>query len=491
MRKINRIAAGAMAVVMAGSMMAGCSSSSSDNKATDGSSTAAESKDAGTKAPEETKKPEEEVADGKVLNIWCWNEEFATRMSLVPGYTQNNPEKPLDGGKLGDVTVKFTQVNNEGNAYQDALDKALDRQADAKANDKVDIFLVEADYALKYVDDDCTLNVYDFISKDDTKNQYKYTQDIMTSSDGILKGVSWQGCPGLLFYNREIAKEVLGTDDPEKVQEYVSDWDKFNETAAKMVEKGYLMESSVNDSYRVYSNNVTQPWVQDNKIIIDDNIKAWVDASKALYDSKATKNDDLWDGYNNAVNGGCFCSFGPAWLINFCFGFQGKDASAVEGKVDDKGKPVVYNEANIANKGQWGACVGPQSFNWGGTWLCACDGTDNKAEITTIMKSLTCDESVMKQIVEKYDDFVNNQAAMEAMAKSDYSSYILGGMNPLGLYAEGAKKVSMDNITIYDQGCNEEFQKAMKAYFEGTSTYDQALDAFYTNITTKYPGLSK
>ena len=40
-------------------------------------------------------------------------------------------------------------------------------------------------------------------------NQYQYTKDIVTDSEGNLKGVSWQGCPGVLIYNREAAKEVL------------------------------------------------------------------------------------------------------------------------------------------------------------------------------------------------------------------------------------------------------------------------------------------
>jgi hypothetical protein len=42
----------------------------------------------------------------------------------------------------------------------------------------------------------------------------------------------------------------------------------------------------------------------------------------------------------------------------------------------------------------------------------------------------------------------------------------------------------------YDQGCNEEFQNAMKAYFDGSSSKDDALNAFYTAVETKYPELS-
>ncbi len=102
----------------------------------------------------------------------------------------------------------------------------------AAADDKIDLFLLEADYALKYVDTDYTMPVADLgITDEDLKDQYQYTKDIVTDSNGVLKGVSWQGCPGVLFYNREAAKEVLGSDDPSEVQNYVSDWDTFNDTA--------------------------------------------------------------------------------------------------------------------------------------------------------------------------------------------------------------------------------------------------------------------
>ena len=94
------------------------------------------------------------------------------------------------------------------------------------------------------------------ITDSDISKQYKYTQDVVTDSDGNLKGLSWQGCPGVLFYNRAAAKEVLGTDDPDEVQKSVSDWDTFNATAEKMKAAGYKMTSTANDTYRVYSNNV-------------------------------------------------------------------------------------------------------------------------------------------------------------------------------------------------------------------------------------------
>ena len=100
-----------------------------------------------------------EVADeGKVLNIYCWNEEFKSRMTdHYPGYKKVSDTE----GKIGDVTVKWTITPSDDNAYQNALDEALKKQDSAAADDKIDLFLVEADYALKYVDTDYTMPVKD------------------------------------------------------------------------------------------------------------------------------------------------------------------------------------------------------------------------------------------------------------------------------------------------------------------------------------------
>ena len=411
--------------------------------------------------------------NGKVLNIYCWNEEFKTRITdHYPGY------EAIDGttGKIGDVTVQWNITPNENNAYQNNLDEKLLAQDKAKADEKIDMFLVEADYALKYVDTDYAMAVKDLgITDEDVANQYKYTKDIVTDSKGVLKGLSWQGCPAVLFYNREVAKEVLGSDDPAVVQEAVKDWDTFVATAATMDKAGYDMVSSVNDTYRVYSNNVTSKWVDsNNKINIDDNIMKWVEDSKKLVDAGYAGTHDLWsDDWSKGFypEGKVFCYFGPAWLVNFSM--------------------AADQPGSVGNLGQWGATVGPQGFFWGGTWICAATGTDNADLIKDIMLQMTTNEELMTGIVKKDDDFVNNKPAMEAMAAdTSYSSTILGGQNPLAMYCEGAESIDLSNLSAFDQGCNEEFQKAMKNYFEGNADLNAALDLFYKAVEEKYPELS-
>ena len=411
---------------------------------------------------------------GKVLNIYCWNEEFKSR---VADHYDGYEVVDATTGKIGDVTVKWNITPSDNNAYQNNLDETLLKQADAAADDKIDIFLVEADYAKKYVDTDYVVPVADLgITADDVKNQYKYTQDVMTDKNGKLKGLSWQACPAVMFYNREIANEVFGTDDPATIQGYVKDWNTFAETANTIKEKGYNVMCSVNDSYRVYSNNVTSGWVtEDNKINIDANIKKWVDDSKKLVDAGVTGTYDLWSNEWNAgmfEENKVFAYFGPAWLINFCMG--------------------AGTEGSVATNGGWNLTEGPQGFFWGGTWIAAANYTDNADIIKDIMLALTTNEDVMTGIVTKDDDFVNNKPAMEAMAQdTEYSSAVFGGINPLDIYVKGAEAVDASYLGKYDQGCNESFQTAMKNYFEGKATYEEALELFYKDVIEKYPNLSK
>jgi hypothetical protein len=473
-----------LSAAMVASVLAGCgsssttteSSSSSDAATTDTSTTdtAAADTSSDDSAAADTAAADDSASsdEGKVFNIYCWNEEFKSRLTdHYPGYE----EVDATHGKIGDVDVVWNITPSDDNAYQNNLDETLLKQADAADDDKVDLFLIEADYALKYVDTDYTMAVSDLgITDADVSDQFQYTKDIVTDSNGVLKGVSWQGCPGVLFYNRAIAKEVLGSDDPADVQEYVKDWDTFNDTAAKLKAAGYYVTSSANDSYRVYSNNVTSKWVENGKINIDDNIMNWVDDSKELVDAGETNTYELWsDDWSKGFypEGKTFCYFGPAWFVNFSM------AADVEG--------------SVGYDGGWGATEGPQGFFWGGTWICAATGTDNPSLVKDIMLKLTCDADIMKEIVVADDDFVNNQTAMNEMAAdTSYSSAILGGQNPLGKYVSGVSGLDLSNLSAYDQGCNEEFQNAMKNYFDGNATKEEALDLFYKAVVEKYPELS-
>ena len=479
MKKFKKVMALSLALAMGASLVACGGNSESTGDATEATEAAkTEEAEPEKEADEETAKAEADLSsDGKVLNIQCWNDEFARRLAAhYPGYEANDPDDALKGGKIGDIEVKFTMTPSTDNAYQNNLDAVLPGNADAAEDDRVDMFLADVDYALKYFNSDISVPVADLgIADSELTAQYKHTKDFATDVNGNLKGLSWQACPGVLIYNREAAKEILGSDDPETVQAAVADWDTYNETAKKVVEAGYKMTATANDTYRVFADNVSSPWVVDGKIVVDDNIKNWAETSKEQVDAKITGTGNLWGEEWTAgffPEGKVFCYFGPAWLIDFCM--SEKDS------------------ASIAAQGGWGATTGPQSFAWGGTYIIAAAGTDNPALVADIMRKLTVDTDIMTEIVKQDNDFVNNKPAMEAMAQdSSYGDAILGGQNALDIFCTSAENIDKSNVSEYDQGCTESFQKAMKDYFEGnTATYDEALEAFYKSVTEKYPELT-
>ena len=183
MRKISRrnflLASGAVAVTAA---LSACGGSSSSTAGSTASSTAASSAAASESA----------AAEGKVLNIWCWNDEFQGRFNdYYPEVSEVAADKSTTTLKDGTV-VKWTINANENNNYQNKLDEALLNQDSAADDDKIDIFLIEADYALKYVDSDYVLDVKKDIglTDSDLAGQYQYTKDIVTV-DGSQRGTTW------------------------------------------------------------------------------------------------------------------------------------------------------------------------------------------------------------------------------------------------------------------------------------------------------------
>lgn len=422
---------------------------------------------------------------GGTLNIWCWNDEFQSRFNdYYPDVKEVADDKSTTTLEDGTV-VKWTINPNENNNYQDKLDEALLAQESAAADDKIDIFLIEADYALKYVDSDYSMSVADLgLTEDDLADQYQYTKDIV-SVDGVQKGSTWQATPGLFAYRRSIAKDVLGTDDPDEVQAKLSDWDKFDEVAVEASAKGYKMLSGYDDSFRTFSNNVSAPWVDGDKVVVDENIMKWVEQTKDFTDKGYNNKTSLWSpewAADQGPDGKVFGFFYSTWGINFTLLGNSLETPEDEGGAKEVGNGIF---------GDYAVCEGPESYYWGGTWLCAATGTDNKDLVKDVMYQLTCNADVMKQITLDTEDYTNNIPAMKEIAEDpDYGSAFLGGQNHIALFADAAEKIDMSNAGKYDQGCNEKIQGAFLDYFNGTVDEAKAKANFETAIIELYPNLT-
>ena len=95
---------------------------------------------------------EASTEEGKVINIYSWNDEFRERLEAVyPEVESTSKDGTVTTLKDGTEIHWIINPNQDG-VYQQKLDEALMKQADADTDDKVDIFLSETDYVYKYTD---------------------------------------------------------------------------------------------------------------------------------------------------------------------------------------------------------------------------------------------------------------------------------------------------------------------------------------------------
>ena len=447
-----------MTLLLAAVMVLGlCACAAGDNTpATTQAPTAAEKNEEPTTEATEAAPAEE----GKVFNIYAWDEEFK-------GFFEKYYTVP-EG-----VTVNWIINPNDGGVYQQKLDEALQNQAGAAADDKVDLFLAKADYILKYVNSDYTQDIT-ALGVTDFSNTYTYTVQAASDTNGVVKGVSFQCCPSSMIYRRSIAEDVLGTDDPAEVQAKLDSWDKFNAVAADARAKGYYMTPSFAETYRVFSSNVTSPWVDaDNNLTMNAQIQAWIDQADLFVQNGYTKITGIWDDDKTVemfANGKAMCFFGPAWYYNSCMG-----------NAQDPGKGCP---------GDWAICQGPQAYFWGGTWLLAPAGTDNPTMVAEIMNQFINDKETCTSLVKNDMQFSNNQAVnAEVASDPDYGNAFLGGQNDTAMFVEIAKNIRFENQTIYDQLLNESIQSNVQEYLIGSVDMDTAMQNFYSYVNENYPAI--
>ncbi|MBO4418560.1 MAG: carbohydrate ABC transporter substrate-binding protein [Oscillospiraceae bacterium] len=412
--------------------------------------------------PAATKAPDKPAEQGKVFNIYAWNEEFK-------GFFEKYYTIP-EG-----VTVNWIINPSDNGVYQQKLDEALRNQDKASADEKIDLFLAEADYIGKYVNSNYTMDVTSF-GFQNAPTQYEYTIKAASDDNGVCKGVSFQCCPAAVIYRKSIAMDILGTDDPVEVQAAMDNWEKFDALAAKAKEKGYYMTASFAETFRAFSNNCTKPWVDaDNNLQFDPQITAWMDQTENYIKNGYTLTAGIWDTEktNEMFKAGkTFCFFGPAWYYNFC----------MNNAMDPENGCV----------GDWRIVKGPQAYFWGGTWLLAATGSDNTDMLKEIFETFTVNEDVCSKLVSEQNQFPNNTKVVEKFAQD--SSYgntaILDGQNDIAIFAELAKDIKWENHTNYDQLLNEGLQNKLQEFYNGSVDKETAMKNFYNYVKETYANIN-
>jgi len=421
--------------------------SASDTSAADTS--AADSSEATEATTEAFSYKENEVKtvsdEGSELTVWGWNEEGC---GLIEKYSD----------------VKITKVIGNSDTYQQTLDNALSSGEDAP-----DLFFLEAAYAKKYLNTTDVVSLNDLGIKYDEfmADSYDYVIRAAADDSGVIKGLSWQGCPAGVYFNRNIAKEYFGTDDIAEIQKLFTSWDTVLETARTLNTKSegkVKIMAGPDDIWECIKSGRSQGWVVDGEVKIAPEMDAFFDLTKTLYDEELTFNAPMWqDAWNaDAANNTVFTYWGPMWLswsLNF------RDAS------------------KNPTSGQWGFVNAPSSYFWGGTWIAATKYCDMKASSAQIIRDLCIDKDTLNDMC-KGGEFVNSKSIMNAAANDASFSYdFLGGQNPLKNLCEIADTIDYSVIQKDDNKINDLFSAAAAAYYKGdVDSVAAAKEVFYQSV---------
>ncbi|MFQ9509450.1 MAG: ABC transporter substrate-binding protein [Lachnospiraceae bacterium] len=328
------------------------------------------------------------------LEVWSSGEELGR---FVEGFNEIYP----------DVTVKITVVPNA-----DFLAKLTPTLAGGQG--APDIFTGESDYVKYLVDsgywDDLRAEPYNVETY--TEDMWEYVVEVGTDDSGAIRALSWQASPGSVMYRRDMALEVLGTDEPEEVSAMLRSNDAMLETAAKLKQAGIKMFASWQDIMNMQFSNREQPWVVNGKLVIDDSMLAFMDMAKAITENGYDLNVDPWapEWVAAVESEDTFCYVLPTWGYQF-----------------------VVKPGAVTTVGQWALCEGPVPYVKGGTWMGIYKDSPNKDLAWAFMEYVTCNSDVQQSYAKEYGEYVSLKSADEALAKEPGED-VLGGQNLFAFY---------------------------------------------------------
>ncbi|MGN0641722.1 MAG: carbohydrate ABC transporter substrate-binding protein [Huintestinicola sp.] len=471
MKNLKKTLAMISAVVMAGSVFAACGgSTTSDSTTTDaaGDTAAADAADtaaadAGDTAAADDSAASDSTGAGSTLTVMTWNTEFIEMCENY--YLKDNPLP--EGVTWNPVT--FGCQGGEVSSYYDNY---------FASGEDADLYCLEADWAMTYLDnDDVTAPLSTVgIEESELADQYEYTKAIGTSSSGALKGITWQSAPGGFAYRSDLAEKYLDVKSVDDMQAKISDWDGFLATAATLKEAGNVaICPTLGGVWQVFSSSRNEPWVVDNKFVITDEVKEFMDLAKDLVQNQYTLNYDQWtsEWYACGQTDDVFGYFVSTWGIG--------DAILAAAAGGEGG----------ATWGKWALCEGPQAYYWGGTWLAAYPKTDNADLVADIMRYFCVNADSMKNYALGSGDFLNNKAVMKDIVDSGANSNPnLGGQDQFAIWYKNAENIDLSFMSSYDKDIKGCLATAYKAYANGEQDYDTAINTFKTGVAAAFPTLT-
>ncbi len=352
--------------------------------------------------------------------------------------------------------------------------------------------MLEDDYDL-----DLFASLDDFGAQDYADDIVDYVWKVGQDADGVQRAISYQITPAGMYYRRDIAQEVFGTDDEDEISKLFADYDTILQTAQTLKDAGYRIFAS--DAEMNYFSG-DSAWVVDGALNVDQARLDYMDLSVDLYQQDLTAyaaqwstpwyqamagevpiltadtqwgTDDMniWDeeSFNEATEG-------METTQVFAFGLPSWGVLTMRDHVGD-------------TSGKWGVCAGPSYGFGGGTYLGISSNSERKEAAWEFIKFVTLNEDTADWWIEKSEgDTVSLKSALEK--HKDDENAVYGGEKLYEFWLEQAEGIDYSKVTRYDKQIGDAWGNAISAIKTGESTKDEAIAEFYDKVEAQFPELT-
>ena len=481
MNTLKRTLALVATLAMASTAFAACGSKDSDSTpATTAPATTAPATQGETQAPTEDKPTaggnSQEVGEVKLptngdkFNVVSWDANDCPKLIKLWAETTGKSESDAN----------FVDLQCKGSEAAAKFDQRF------ASDENTDVFFVEADWALRFVNDDKTTVALDQLgfTEDNWKDAYQYTLEIARATSGAnagkLVGASWQAAAGGFAYRTDLAEQYLGVKSADDMQTKIGDWDKFAAAAKEVYTKSegkVNLADSLGGMWQVYAANRKAPWVSGTRVNFDDQCKAFAELAKDLWTNGGVAHVSQWnEGWEQGgVDGSTMGYFVSTWGV---------------------GDGAFLGNASASSRGKWNMIQGPASYFWGGTWMVVHPGCDNADLAQSFIKACTVDQAAMKKYATSKPEFVNNKTAMSEVIgenlKIEFATENFGGQNYFKVLDENVKTMDLKGlVTPYDATIKGIFlTKIQDEYCTGNMSYDEAISAALEKVQADVPELA-
>ena len=392
--------------------------------------------------------------EAKKLVVWSFTDELQT---MVEKYFQVD---------FPDVQVEYSLTPTD--QFPNKLDPVL-----ASGNGAPDVFALEDAFVRKYIEqgDKLLLDITDEYNAIKGK-MISYPADT-GSYNGRVYGVSWQACPGAMFYRRSLAKKYIGTDDPATVQAAVANWDKFLETGRKMRDASNgkcVILSTTGDLFKPFQGARKAPWVVGGKLNVDPAMVEYMKMCKLMKDEGLEGRVGQWS---------------EGWFAGMKGELKNESGEAVEVfsyLLPTWGLHYVLKPNAGDTAGDWAMCAGPAPYRWGGTWVAAYKGTKVPNLAKKFLMYVGTDDSFLERWAKDTGDMVSNNNVINKI-KDTYAEPFLAGQNHYAEFAAMANSVDGKLTQGTDQAIEGFFGEATGAYINGERSLEDAVADFAKHVS--------